>query len=120
MKEESKSVRLREVETTPEFDAFYEALDSNVQEKFKWGITIIESVKVLSVKLVKKLTNTPLYEMRISCGTNEYRTVLFTIDDRNVILATKVVLLNGFLKKSTKDYDKQIKKALRLVEKYNL
>ncbi|MCA5583005.1 MULTISPECIES: type II toxin-antitoxin system RelE/ParE family toxin [Parabacteroides] len=58
--------------------------------------------------------------MRISIGNNEYRTILFTVDDRNVILSTKVVLLNGFLKKSTKDYEKQIKKALKLIDKYNL
>ncbi|MCD8135891.1 MAG: type II toxin-antitoxin system RelE/ParE family toxin [Parabacteroides gordonii] len=120
MKEESDIVRLREVDVTPEFDAYYLALDRNTQEKFKQGIAIIETVKVLSTKHVKKLLHTPLYEMRISIGNNEYRTILFTVDDRNVILSTKVVLLNGFLKKSTKDYEKQIKKALKLIDKYNL
>ena len=47
----------------------------------------------------------------MSVGSNEYRTVLFAIDNSNVILSTKIILLNGFLKKSTKDYNKQIAKA---------
>ena len=46
---------------------------------------------------------------------------LFTLqtvarDNSNVILATKIILLNGFLKKSTKDYDKQIAKAIRILK----
>ncbi len=36
--------------------------------------------------------------MRVSVGSNEYRTVLFAIDNSNVILSTKIILLNGFLK----------------------
>ncbi len=46
--------------------------------------------------------------MRVSIGSNEYRTILFAIDHDNVIEARKIVLLNGFLKKSSKDYRKQI------------
>lgn len=59
---------------------------------------------------------TDLYEMRVSVGSNEYRTVLFAIDNSNVILSTKIILLNGFLKKSTKDYSKQIVKAERILK----
>lgn len=120
MKEEKEFVRIRVVDTTPEFDTFYTALANNIQRQFEITIAIVESVKVINAKLVKKLVHTPLYEMRVSVGNNEYRAILFAVDDRNVILATRVVLLNGFMKKSTKDYEKQIKKALRLIEKYNL
>ena len=42
--------------------------------------------------------------MRVSVNTNEYRTILFAVDNDNIILSKKVLLLNGFLKKSTKDY----------------
>lgn len=52
--------------------------------------------------------------MRVSVGSNEYRTVLFAIDNSNVILSTKII--HGFLKKSTKDYDKQIAKAVRILK----
>lgn len=38
-------------------------------------------------------------------------TILFTIDKPNVIEATRIILLNGFLKKSNKDYRKQIEIA---------
>jgi Phage derived protein Gp49-like (DUF891). len=54
--------------------------------------------------------------MRVSVGTNEYRTMLFSINHENIIQATEVILLNGFLKKSSKDYDKQIKKATKILE----
>lgn len=33
------------------------------------------------------------------------------MDNRNVVLATKIIMLNAFLKKSTKDYQKQINLA---------
>lgn len=54
--------------------------------------------------------------MRVSVGSNEYRTVLFAIDNSNVILSTKIILLNGFLKKPTKDYDKHYTKAVRILK----
>jgi len=53
--------------------------------------------------------------MRVSVGTNEYRTKLFTIDSDNVINATKIILLNGFLKKSKKDYDKEVNRARKIL-----
>ena len=70
---------------------------------------------VLSTKFVKRLDNTDFYEMRVSLGNNEYRTVIFTMDNENVMLATKIILLNAFLKKSTKDYKKQIKIAEKIL-----
>lgn len=53
--------------------------------------------------------------MRVSVGTNEYRTVLFAIDHDNIILSTKILVLNAFLKKSTKDYKKQIEIAEKIL-----
>ena len=49
------------------------------------------------MKFVKHLEKTDLYEMRVSVGTNEYRTVLFAIDQENVIEA-KNVILDGLVK----------------------
>lgn len=54
--------------------------------------------------------------MRVSVGHNEYRTIFFALDNPNIILSTKVILLNGFLKKSTKEYDKHIKKAQKIIK----
>lgn len=55
--------------------------------------------------------------MRVSVGNNEYRTIMFTMDNENMILATEITLLNAFLKKSTKDYQKQIKLAKNILNK---
>ncbi len=74
----------------------------------------------VSTKFVKHLENTDLYEMRVSIGINEYRTVLFAIDHDNFIEAKKVILLNGFLKKDNKDYRKQIDIALSILNNLEL
>lgn len=54
--------------------------------------------------------------MRISVN-NEYRVILFAADNDNFRDATSIVLLNGFIKKSTKDdYKKQIERANHIIE----
>ena len=40
---------------------------------------------------------------------------LFTIDHENFIEAEQILLLNGFMKKSTKDYKKEIQKAEQIL-----
>ena len=95
---------------------FYNDLNARVKDKFEYTFELVQTVYALPVKYIKHLDGTDLYEMRVSVGSNEYRTVLFAIDNSNVILATKIILLNGFLKKSTKDYDKQIAKAIRILK----
>ena len=80
----------------------------------------IRTEYVLSTKFVKHLENKNLYEMRVSVNTNEYRTILFAVDNDNIILSKRILLLNGFLKKSTKDYSKQIKVAKQILEDFEL
>ena len=84
--------------------------------KFEHVFNVIQTVYALPIKFVKRLVNTDLYEMRVSVGTNEYRTVLFAIDHDNIIQSTRVILLNGFLKKSEKDYPKQIEIAKKILK----
>lgn len=107
---------IRTIFKTEEFNEFYNALSIKVKNKFEYTFELVQTVYALPVKYVKHLEGTDLYEMRVSVGSNEYRTVLFAIDNRNVILSTKIILLNGFLKKSTKEYDKQIAKAVRILK----
>lgn len=102
---------IRTIFRTPEFELFYTTLPQKIKEKFDYVFLIIQRVYNVSTKFVKHLENTDLYEMRVSVGNNEYRTILFAIDHSNVIEAKKVILLNGFLKKSSKDYKRQIEKA---------
>jgi hypothetical protein len=111
---------MRELLHTDDFDAFYYSLDERATIKHDEALLYLEIVYVLSNKFVKKIVNTNLYEMRVSVGTNEYRTIIFASDHENVIQATKILLLNGFLKKSSKDYEKQIKKAIKILNDLEL
>ena len=77
-------------------------------------MNVLAEIRVVNTKLVKKLVDTDFYELRISVG-NEYRVILFTIDHENLIEAEQILLLNGFIKKSTKDYKKEIEKAQRIL-----
>lgn len=104
---DSQAGEIRVVYKSPQFDAFYNSLPSKVQTKFKYVIDIVTTIYDVSTKFVKHLQDTDLYEMRVSVSNNEYRTILFA----NVIEATRIILLNGFLKKSNKDYRKQIEIA---------
>ena len=106
--------QMRTMIRSAEFDEFYNSLPSNVQNKVKYAMNVIAEIKVVNTKLVKKLIDTDFYELRISVG-NEYRVILFTIDHENFIEAEQILLLNGFMKKSTKDYKKEIEKAEQIL-----
>ena len=102
---------------TPAFDSFYDSLNVRAKKKVDYVFEHIRTEKNVSTKFVKSLVNTDFYEMRISVD-NEYRIVLFAIDNDNFINANEIVLLNGFIKKSTGDYDKQIAIAQKLMEDF--
>ena len=115
-KEEIEDIGLvRTVFYTDEFKVFYDSLDEKVRKKIDYVILLVKDIKIVHTDFIKKLVNTELYEMRVSVGTNEYRSILFSIDHENIMESTQVVILSGFLKKSTKDYDKQIKKAEKIL-----
>ncbi|MDE6198017.1 MAG: type II toxin-antitoxin system RelE/ParE family toxin [Muribaculaceae bacterium] len=118
MKEEplSKEKPLRTIIRTKQFDEFYFKLPRKVQTKFDYVMNVIINIYDIPTKFIKHLQNTDLYEMRVSVGPNEYRTVVFAIDHDNVIQASKVILLNGFIKKSTKDYIKEIETANKILD----
>jgi phage-related protein len=105
---------MRTIIRSIEFDEFYHSLPANVQNKVQYALNIIADFKVVHTKLVKKLVDTDFYELRISVG-NEYRVILFTIDHENFVEAQQILLLNGFMKKSTKDYKIEIKKAQQIL-----
>lgn len=117
---ESNLNYIRTIYKTPEFDRFYTSLPPKTQIKFDYVINVISTIYSVPSKFIKHLENTDLYEMRVSVGTNEYRTVLFALDKDNIIEATKIILLNAFLKKDNKDYRKQIEKAISILNKLEL
>lgn len=117
---DKKDSGIRELYFSDEFTEFYEKLQDKVKAKFEHTMDIIRTEYVLNTKFVKHLENTDLYEIRVSVNFNEYRTILFAVDNDNIILSKRILLLNGFLKKSTKDYSKQIKVAKQILEDFEL
>ena len=115
-----KEEYIRTVFKTPEYESFYTNLSDKIKEKFDYVINVITTIYNVPIKFIKHLENTDLYEMRVSVGTNEYRTVLFAIDHENFIEAKNIILLNAFLKKSSKDYRKQIELAENILNRLEL
>jgi len=106
---------MRKVILSPAFEEFYGDQPAQVQAKLDYAINALRELRIVSAKLVKKLTDTDFYELRVSMN-NEYRIIIFAVGHDNIMEADTVVLLNGFVKKSTKDYKKQIDKAIKLLE----
>jgi mRNA-degrading endonuclease RelE of RelBE toxin-antitoxin system len=89
------------------FEEFYSSLNERTRKKVDYVLRIIEDEEIVSSKFVKKIISSDFYELRISTD-NEYRIISFTIDSESFIASKKVLLLNGFIKKSEADYAKQV------------
>ena len=98
------------------FEEFYSSLNERTRKKLQYIFQIIQNEDVVNVKFVKKLINTDFYELIISTD-NEYRIINFTMDNDSFINSTKILLLNGFIKKSKSDYMKQIIIAKNIMDK---
>lgn len=109
---------MRTLIQTDEYTEYYNGLSEKIRGKFDHAMNILRSIDVPNSKFVKKLVNTDFYEMRVSVDKNEYRTILFTIDNDNIVNATQILLLNAFLKKSTKDYKKQLEIADNILKRF--
>lgn len=114
----AQSNAMRNILLTDEFLEYYHSLPDKVKEKYDYVMQIIRSQQVVSEKFIKHLENTELYEARISVGTNEYRTILFTVDSQSFIESTVVLFLNSFLKKSSNQYKSEIKKAESILKHF--
>jgi hypothetical protein len=108
---------MRTIFKTSEFLEFLNNSETNVKDKIDYLLEIIITQPVINIKIAKKLINTDFYEVRIQVN-NEYRIIVFTIDHDNISQSRNILFLNGFMKKSTKDYDKQIKTAIKILEKW--
>jgi len=108
---------MRTIFRTNEFSLFLENADQTTKDKIVYLSEIIAMQPVINTKVAKKLVNTDFYEVRIQVN-NEYRIIVFAIDHDNITQSRNILFLNGFMKKSTKDYDKQIKIAIKILEKW--
>lgn len=104
-------------EITKECLDFVDSQDERLQLKFFQLLEILGEIKVVHSNFIKKLKNSAFYELRIKAG-NEYRIVIFAIDHLNFSECKRAVCLNGFMKKSNKDYIKALKVAEKLLEEY--
>jgi len=116
----NEDTKIRKVVLSNEFLNYYDSLNVKIQDKYTYALQLIKTLKVVSEKFVKKIQNTEFYEVRISISTNEYRTMLIAVDNPNFMEATKVILLNSFLKKDNKQYKREIIKAKTILEKEEL
>lgn len=110
--------RIREATYTKEFEEYYLNLPEIVREKYDYVFEIMFTKYVVSTKFVKRLEKTEFYEMRVSLGNNQHRTVLFAIDADNFMECKRMVMLNSFIEKSSKQYQAEIKKAQRLLKQW--
>lgn len=67
---------------------------------------------------MKNLEGTEFYEARVSVGNNEYRTIVFAVDSLSFMESKRVLFLNSFLKKNTKQYKGEIETARQILNKY--
>lgn len=109
---------IRNIIYSDEFEEYYASMNEQLKKKYDYALQIVKSQYVISSKIVKSLEKTDFYELRISISSNEYRTILLAVDHDNFIQSKNVLLLNSFLKKDTKQYKAEIKKAQNIVKRY--
>ena len=100
------------------FEEFYSSLNDRTKKKVEYVLQIIQEEDIVSSKFVKNIISSDFYEMRISTD-NEYRVMMYTLDNDSFINSKKILLLNGFIKKSESDYVKQIRIAENIIIKEN-
>ena len=109
---------IRNILFSEEFELYYNNLESRIKEKYNYALNIIRTQRVVNKKFVKHLENTDFYELRISISRDEYRTIVFAVDNDNFIESNNVILLNSFLKKNTKQYKSEIQTAEKIIKRY--
>ena len=109
---------IRETFHSEEYDQYYNSLDEKIKVKYDYVESIIKTQYVVNKKFVKNLEGSEFYEARVSVGTNEYRTIVFTIDSQSFMESKRVLFLNSFLKKDTKQYKSEIEIARQIMNKY--
>ncbi len=101
------------------FLVFYEGLAPRVQEKIEFVLEVLRTQKQVPQEYVKHLTNSNgIFEIRVAVRGNQYRVLFFFKEGDLISGGDEIVVLNGFLKKSKKDYPPAIKKAELLKIQY--
>lgn len=99
---------------SPAFKEFEQSANPRTREKLRYAYPYWKR----SVRYLSNLSRNWSGQISSNCGcpwTTRYGFILFAVDNDNINLVTNVILLNGFVKKSTKDYDKEITKAINIL-----
>lgn len=92
---------------------FYSKLDSEAQKKTEWTLGLIRDLRIIPSKYFKSIKGShSLFELRVQCKNDAYR--VFCFFDENY----RVVLLNGFKKKTNRTTRREIEKAVKLKTDY--
>jgi len=92
---------------------FFNTLTPDVQKKINWTIELLMQLDRIPEKYFKHITGSDdLYEIRIEYTSRHYRILCF-FDDGNLI-----ILVNSFLKQTTKIPKRELKLAGNLKKQY--
>ncbi len=95
------------------FEMFYDSLDKVVQHKILWTFKLIEVLERIPERFLKSIRGSEgLFEIRVQQRNNIFRIFCFFDQDR-------VVVVNGFQKKSRKTPNGEIERAERLKKAYH-
>ena len=101
-----------ETDNTKPIEEFIEKLPLKAQAKLFRSLDLLSEFGIsLSMPHVKKVTGTPLWELRI-LGEDSIRMFYVAIQDR------KLLMLHGFKKKKQKTPTKEIKLALQRLQEF--
>ena len=109
---------IRETYHSVEYDEYYASLDDKTKAKYDYVEVIIRTQYVVNKKFVKNLEGTEFYEARVSVGNNEYRTIIFAVESLSFMESKRVLFLNSFMKKDTKQYKGEIEIARQILKNY--
>ena len=93
-------------------EEFLDTLSDKVVQKIISVIELVEAEPIVPAKFFRKLVDTELYECRVRWESNIFR--LFCFFDRN----DKIVITNGFVKKTQKTPQREIERAKRYRRDY--
>lgn len=110
------SNRIRSILYSSVFFEYLETLDKKTVAKFNFVFDIVETTKNIPPKFVKQIKSSIFYEIRVDVGNNAYRSIVFSINNKDFRLSDKIIILNAFLKKSEKDYNKFILRAENILK----
>lgn len=91
----------------------FKTLNNESQEKFNRILQFISTTEHVSKSIFKHVTDSRgLFEIRIETLIGRYR--VFCFFDRN----NRLIIINGFLKKSANTPRKELQKAMRIRKEY--